>query len=391
MVIKEFRRRHANLFNANNSSEQTDLKLRQNVISSAYLGPKGFVMNVNASKVSVANVRDMVARGDLVTNHQYQRAPGLWPTAARSYFIDTIVEGFIFPPIYFHEFLERTTKKTRTEIVDGQQRITTIISFLNGEFALGRNSKSHEGMRFEDFDEETQHRFLSYTMSVDTIREADRSQILQMFRRMNAYTLPLSDAEKRHSEFFGEFKDFVTRVLDNNPILTEWDVLTARQIVRMGDAEFIADLAMAFEQGVVNTSKTNLHTLYKKYDEVFEAAQELETKISDVFTFIAEHLSCLRSSFMTRPAAFFALCCSLYHNKYGLPNFRPHGQAPIGRFHTLPIEEVTRTLMNMAAAHETKDVSKFPIYVKAMSEGSNRASQRTDRISQILIALGPEE
>lgn len=348
-------------------------------------------MNVNANKISVANIRDMVARGDLVTNHQYQRAPGLWPTAARSYFIDTIVEGFIFPPIYFHEYLERSTKKTRTEIVDGQQRITTIISFLNGEFALGRNSKSHEGMRFEDFDEETQHRFLSYTMSVDTIREADRSQILQMFRRMNAYTLPLSDAEKRHSEFFGEFKDFVTRVLDDNPILTEWEVLTARQIVRMGDAEFIADLTMALEQGVVNTTKTNLHAIYKKYDETFGAATELESKIREIFSFIAENLSSLRGSFMTRPAAFFALCCALYHNKYGLLNFKPDGRAPIGRFHARPIAEVTRTLLNMAAAHETKDSAAFPIYVRAMSEGSNRAVQRSDRISQILIALGPEE
>ena len=348
-------------------------------------------MNVNAGKISVANVRDMFARGDLITNRQYQRAPGLWPLAARSYFIDTIVEGFIFPPIYFHEYLDRSTKKTRTEIVDGQQRITTLVSFLNGEFALGRNSKSHQGMNFNNFDEETQHRFLSYTMSVDTIREADRTQILQMFRRMNAYTLPLSDAEKRHSEFFGEFTDFVTRVLDDNAILTEWEVLTARQILRMGDAEFIADLSMAFEQGVVNTSKTNLHAMYKKYDQVFETAQELESRIKEIFSFISEQLSSLRGSFMISPAAFFALCCSLYHNKYGLPNSRSKLPGPIGRFHTRPIDEVTRILLNMAATHETKDSSAFPMYVKAMSEGSNRAVQRIDRISQILIALGPNE
>lgn len=348
-------------------------------------------MNVHAGKLSVANVRDMMARGDLTTNREYQRAAGLWPAAARSYFVDTIVEGFIFPPIYFHEYLERVTKKTRTEIVDGQQRVTTIISFLNGEFALGRNSKSHEGMRFEDFDEDTQNRFLSYPMSVDTIREANKTEILQMFRRMNAYTLPLSDAEKRHSEFFGQFKDFVTRVLDNNTILTEWEVLTARQTVRMGDAEFIADLTMAFEQGVVNTSRTNLQKMYKKYDKVFDTAPEFEEKIKEIFSFIAEHLSSLRGSFMTRPAAFFALCCALYHNKYGLPSFRPNGPAPIGQFHDRQIEEVTRILLNMGAAHETKDSSAFPVYVKAMSEGSNRATQRTDRISQILIALGPDE
>lgn len=348
-------------------------------------------MNVNAGKLSVANIRDMVFRGDLVTNHQYQRAPGLWPPAARSYFIDTILEGFVFPTIYFHEYLERSTMRTRTEIVDGQQRVTTIIAFLKGDFALGRNSKSHRGMRYNDLDEDTQHRFLSYTMSIDTIREADRTQILQMFRRMNAFTLPLSDAEKRHSEFFGEFKDFVTRVLDDNPILTEWEVLTARQVVRMGDAEFIADLTMAFEQGVVNTTKTNLYAIYKKYDAVFETAEHFEAKLQDVFSFISEQLSTLRGSFMTRPAAFFALCCALYHNKYGLPNFNSDGAKPLGRFNTKPINDATRSLLNMAAAHETKDSSLYPVYVKAMGEGGNRAAQRSDRISQILIALGAEE
>jgi len=31
---------------------------------------------------------------------------------------------------------------------------------------------------------------------------------------MNAYTLPLNAPEKRHSEFFGEFKDWVNTILD---------------------------------------------------------------------------------------------------------------------------------------------------------------------------------
>lgn len=344
-------------------------------------------MNLDKSKISIANIRDMLARGDLITNLKYQRSPGLWPLPARSYFIDTIIEGFPFPQIYFHEYLDRKTKKTRTEIVDGQQRITTINDYIHNRFALGKNSRAHEGMRFDDLDDDTQDELLSYTVSVDTIREADRTQILQMFRRMNAYTLPLNDAEKRHSEFFGEFKDFVTRVLDSNPILTEWEVLTPRQVMRMGDAELIADLSMAFEQGVVNTSNTNLHALYKKYDESFAAAEAVEAIFRDIFSFIANELSSIRGSYMTRPAPFFALCCALYHSKYGLPNFKVDESMSVGEFHTKPIEEVRTKLLNMAAAHEIKDMSNFPIYVRAMSAGSNRAAQRGDRISQILLAL----
>ena len=91
-----------------------------------------------------------------------------------------------------------------------------------------------------------------------------------MFRRMNAYTLPLNAPEKRHSEFFGEFKDWVNTVLDEyGSIMVDWGILTSRQVVRMADAEFIADVALALEEGIVSTSPSKLLTLYRKYDEDF--------------------------------------------------------------------------------------------------------------------------
>lgn len=134
------------------------------------------------------------------------------------------------------------------------------------KFRLGQNSPTYAGFSFDDLEEEVQDRFLTYTVSCDIIRDADKSKILQMFRRMNAYTLPLTDAEKRRSEFFGAFKDFVTRFLDKTELLTEWDILTPRQVVRMADAAFVADLILNFENGLVSTTDKRLWQLYKKYD-----------------------------------------------------------------------------------------------------------------------------
>ncbi len=49
-----------------------------------------------------------------------------------------------------------------------------------------------------------------------------------MFRRMNTFTLPLNAAEKRHSEFFGEFKDWVNTILDRfGSVLVNWEVFTS--------------------------------------------------------------------------------------------------------------------------------------------------------------------
>jgi hypothetical protein len=171
-------------------------------------------MKVEEGKYSIAELVDWYRRRDLIVNKEYQRGGGLWPTHAKSYFIDTIVRSFPFPKIYFHERVDMQTKRPRREIVDGQQRLSTIVDFADDKFALGRNAAELEGKKFSELPEEQQETFYSYTVSVDVIRSADRAEILQMFRRMNAFTLPLNEQEKRYSEFFGEFKDWVNTILD---------------------------------------------------------------------------------------------------------------------------------------------------------------------------------
>src|SRR5690606_10155397 len=154
------------------------------------------------------------------------------------------------------------------------------------KFALGKNSKRYAGSKFSDLDEDIQDGFLVYTISMEVIRDAGRQQILQMFRRMNAYTLPLNAAEKRHSEFFGEFKDMVNRILDQSTILSEWNIFTIRQTMRMADAEFVADLVLAMEEGVVSTSPTKLSELYRKYDPQFPHADQVQSRILHIFDVI---------------------------------------------------------------------------------------------------------
>src|SRR5947199_168220 len=112
--------------------------------------------------------------------------------------------------------------------------MSTIAEFVDNGFALGSNAEAVKGLRFGQLSEDQQLAFYSYTVSVDVIRNADRAEILQMFRRMNAYTLPLNAPEKRHSEFFGEFKDWVNTFLDRyGAVLVDWKILSSRQIVRM--------------------------------------------------------------------------------------------------------------------------------------------------------------
>jgi len=346
-------------------------------------------MRIEESKHSIAEMIDLHRRNDLTVNTEYQRAARLWPAAARSYFIDTILSGFPFPKVYIWETLNRTTMRPHREIVDGQQRMTSIFDFANDKFALGKNSVNFNGRRFSGLDQEHQEAFLTYTVSVDVIRNAQRPEILQMFRRMNAYTLPLNEAEKRHSEFFGAFKDWVNQILDRwGPLFADWKILTSRQIVRMEDAEFVAEIALAMRSGVKSTSNTTLRAVYAQYDEDFPEALQWRERLDETLLSVANQFSELQGTFMTKSYAFLSLIIGMIHNRWGIPGLEDAtGIAPSGRFFA-DRDTALDGLKALAGAHEIKDTSpKFKRYVEACTAGSNRAPQRNVRAEYILRAL----
>ncbi|MEJ7668090.1 MAG: DUF262 domain-containing protein [Casimicrobiaceae bacterium] len=348
-------------------------------------------MKVEEGKYSVAELVDWYRNRVLVVNPEYQRGGGLWPAAAKSYFIDTILKDFPFPKVYFHERVDKSSNKPRREIVDGQQRIRTIVEFADGKFSLGRNARELEGEYFADLSEAMQEAFWSYTVSVDVIRNADRNDILQMFRRMNAFTLPLNEAEKRHSEFFGEFKDWVNRALDRfGSVLIDWNVLTSRQIVRMADAEFVADLALAVEEGIVSTSPAKLRTMYKRHDESFGTLDTVDHRVGGALNAAVEHLSDIQGTYATRSHVFHSLLCALIHNRFGLPGAAAMtGLDPIGQY-LITADRAVASIKRLAAAHEEKDLGEFAEYVRATSEGGNRGPQRVLRIKWLCRALRGE-
>lgn len=346
-------------------------------------------MNINSNNYSVLEIIGMLDRKELIVNPEYQRGSGLWPPGPSSYFIDTIIENYPFPKIYMYEHFDRSSRALRREIVDGQQRIKTITRFYRNEFAL-RGESAHAGKTFHELDDELQSQFLSYTVSVDVIRNATHAEILQMFRRMNAYTLPLNEPEKRHSSFQGRFKWFINKLSDSlNEFFVEFEVFTNRQIVRMSDAELLTDCVLAMERGVVSTGPSDLRGLYKKYDEQFPHADDYMLKIEEAFAFIASDLEVLRKTHMMKPYAVHSLITALIHCKFGIDEITQHWNVrPIGRFAINPAK-ASEILLALAQAHEAKEEDgPYSKYVWGCLAGTNRAPRRIARISAIFKALG---
>jgi hypothetical protein len=345
-------------------------------------------MRIQPSFFTVSELRDTLERNDLVINRDYQRGSRLWPSGPRSYFIDTILNGFPFPKMYFYEHLDRTTRRTRREIVDGQQRITAITDFLSDKYALTSVSRQFSGKKYSDLSDDDQNSFLMYSVPVDVILNAEKSDILEMFRRMNSYTLPLNDAEKRHSSFQGPFKWFITRkAAQLYPIFSEFGIFTDRQIVRMDDAELLVEVVLSMKIGITSSSNTVLSKIYEDYEQEFPYEDDYAQKIDECFDFIASNLGELRGGMLMKPYAIHSLCCALLHNKYGIPG----GQeeiGPISGYFTRDVQTATQGLEALARAHEAKEIEgEFAGYVWGSSGGTNRAARRKERVLYMYKAL----
>ena len=346
-------------------------------------------MRINNNNYSIAELLDMLGRRELIINRDYQRGSGLWPSGARSYFIDTILEEYPFPKLYMYEFMDRPAGKLRKELVDGQQRLMTIKDFCENRFALSGDTQ-HIGLRFRDLEEEAQDKLLSYAVSVDVVRNASRAQILQMFRRMNAYTLPLNEAEKRHSSFYGEFKWFINNLSDEvSEFFVEYQVFTSRQIVRMADAEFLTDIVLASERGIVSTSPSDLRGLYRAHDDGFPGAERVGGMIKDAVNFIVANFDGLRGSHMMKPYAVHSLITALLHARFTIPAINHQLRGDLGNRFCVDPEESGARLRELAEAHEAKEIEgPHALYVWGCLGGTNRAGRRLARILAILEALG---
>lgn len=347
-------------------------------------------MNITVGQMSLFEMVDGIKRKSILINRDYQRQAGVWPDSARTYFIDTILEGYPFPKIYLYQVFNEKANRPIIEIVDGQQRITTINDFMNDKFKLTSASNEYKGMCFSDLDEDTRRKFLSYPVETSTILTATRSELLEMFRRINAYNAPLSAAEKRHAMYQGEFKWFIVEQADKfAPLIEGLGIHTSKQLSRMADAEYICDLIVALEKGVVAKTAKNIDDLYKKYESNNDCCFNYYASVlADFFEMLTSDLISVHDSFMMKSYALNSLFCAYTHIKYGLPNAGELTNVVPNKNKEFDFASINNDLLELAEAHEQQDENGIHSkYVKSCLSSTTKLPQRKERFSILVSVL----
>src|SRR5208283_1071278 len=69
----------------------------------------------------------------------YQREANIWSTEKKQLLIDSIINHFDIPKLYFHEYLEPKVIDGKTKkyaVIDGKQRLLAIWDFIDNAFPL---------------------------------------------------------------------------------------------------------------------------------------------------------------------------------------------------------------------------------------------------------------
>jgi hypothetical protein len=277
--------------------------------------------NFDSRTYSINDFLQWKNQDEIILNPRFQRRD-VWSEKARSYFIDSVIRGKPTHKIFIRQVIDPRDRKTTREVVDGQQRLRTIFTFINDEFSI---SKSHNEkfskLLFSELPVEIQKDILQYELTVDLLLDASDEEVLDIFARLNSYARTLNSQEKLHAKWFGEFKQTVYSLgLEYLKFWTMNKILTDSRILRMAEAELTSDLLIAMSDGI--HSKKTIPNYYEKYDEIFPHKKRMVNEFRETMDTIGNIMeSTLPESNYRRIHMFYTLFCTIYHHLFGLPNF----------------------------------------------------------------------
>ena len=235
---------------------------------------------------SINDFKEWKERKELVLAAKFQRR-GVWSNKARSYLIDTILRGLPIPKLFIRHEIDPATRKSIREVVDGQQRIRAILNYLDDGFKVSKiHNEEFGGKTFSQLPLDVQKNFLHYRLSVDLLIGAEDSQVLDIFARLNTYTVRLNKQELLNAKYFGLFKRTVYELgYEFANFLMSNKVLTEKEIARMLEAELTSELLILVIDGIKDRKQTEPY--YKKYDDEFDGREAYKNKFKSIMDKIA--------------------------------------------------------------------------------------------------------
>ncbi len=164
------------------------------------------VIDYFVSEYTIELLVNKLQKGDFKIP-DYQRE-FTWDESRKCKFIESIFMGLPIPFIFFWE----NPETGKLEIVDGSQRLRTLLEFMNNGLTLNKLEKLNmlNGYKYKDLKESRQLKFGNRSIRGIILSEsADLEARFDLFERINTGSLIAKPAEIRRAAFNGPFMDMI--------------------------------------------------------------------------------------------------------------------------------------------------------------------------------------
>lgn len=315
-------------------------------------------ISASPSSKKISDLYRRVKDGSLILNPEFQRK-FVWNTEHRENFIETILKGLPFPEIYIaQQGVDLDRLSAEEVVVDGQQRLSTIIRYIDepeGSHEFGKIVP-----KFRELEPEEQRGFLNYNVVVRDLGDIDSDLIKEIFRRINLTKYNLKQVEIHNAVYDGAFIQLAKR-LTNESRISELPTFGDAGLLRMDDLDFVLLIISTVENGGYFSYSNEV----EKYIAQNNDSYANEERIAKSFLKITKLLSSLKlekDSIWYRKSNLLTLIVELM-NASSLP---------------ADLKERLLRFERRILDNKTKD-NEFGEYYAAMFTGTNKRKERVIR------------
>ena len=146
-------------------------------------------------------------RYDLQPDYQRDK---VWSKDDKQKLLDSILKKWDIPKVYLH-----VIDKENFEVVDGQQRLSTVYDFYDNDIELSDEySEDFGGLTYEDLPDKVKDIFDDYELDLVLIEEASEEELKELFARLQLGKA-LNSGEKLNA-IHGKLRDFTKDLISHN-------------------------------------------------------------------------------------------------------------------------------------------------------------------------------
>jgi uncharacterized protein with ParB-like and HNH nuclease domain len=174
-------------------------------------------------------------------------------------------------------------------VVDGQQRLRTVISFVEPNLLHDFDPSSDEftvdavhnadvaEKRFPELSSSIKQRLLDYDFSVQVLpADTEDRDVLQISARMNSTGYKLNAQELRNAEFFGVFKNLIYKLAyEQLDRWRSWRIFSETDIARMIEVKESSDILITMLERVHGKNQKQITAFYRRFNRKFPESIEV--------------------------------------------------------------------------------------------------------------------